>query len=100
MTYGMKRVRPKRVRRLNRLWLYLSVFGGTVFLVLFVSAQSFVFSLESEIRELRNRQRDIQVVIATLEEDVARLRKGSRIKQIAQDQLKLKMPEGVPEKLF
>ena len=90
MTYGMQRVRPRKVRQSNRLYIYLSVTGVTVFFL----------SLEESIREIRKQQAEITIDTTNFEIEVAELKKGSRIKKIAREQLGLHMPVGAPEKLF
>jgi len=100
MTYGMQRVRPRKVRQSNRLYIYLSVTGVTVFLLFYLSSHVFILSLEESIRELRRQQAEITIDTTNFEIEVAELKKGSRIKKIAREQLGLKMPVGAPEKLF
>ena len=100
MTYGMQRVTPRKVRRSNRLYIYLSVTGVTVFLLFYLSAYVFILSIKESIRELQRQQAEITIDTTNLENEVAELKKGSRIKKIAREQLGLQMPVGAPEKLF
>ena len=100
MTYGMQRIRPRRIKQHNRIWLYMSITGVTVFLLIYLSAHVFILSLEETIIEFQNKQAEINIDVTNLEIEVAGLKKGSRIKKIAREQLGLNMPVGAPEKLF
>ena len=100
MTYGMQRVSPRKFKRSNRLYIYLSVTGVTVFSLFYLSAHVFILSLEESIRELQRQQAEITIDTTNLEIEIAELKKGSRIKKIAREQLGLLMPVGAPEKLF
>ncbi|MFC1607529.1 hypothetical protein ACFL47_06115 [Candidatus Latescibacterota bacterium] len=100
MTYGMRRVKPKSIRRRNKMKLYGAVFGITIFLLFYLSAHVLIISLGDSVQENRRRYTLLTDEINNLEIEVAGLRMGSRIIAIARDDLGLEMPVGAPEKLF
>ncbi|MCE5250752.1 hypothetical protein LLG96_11090 [bacterium] len=100
MTYGMRRMKPVKVRGNRRIRVYLWVFAITVFLLFYLSANLVILTLEKKVWEVRKKNEEVALEISHLEFDVAGLKKGSRIKKIAHEQLGLEMPEGAPEKLF
>ena len=100
MTYGMRRVKPKSIRRRSRLRLYGSVFGVTIFLLFYLSAHVVIISLGDNVQDCRREYAALEGEINNLEIEVAGLKKGSRIIPIARDDLGLEMPVGAPEKLY
>ena len=96
----MRLNRTQRTKRLGSLKLYLSIIACTIILILYVSGQVYIFTLERKVNEIRNRTSDLNTEINYLKIEDATLRKGSRIIKIAQECLGMRMHEGVPKKLF
>ena len=100
MTYGMRRVRPKNLKRNSKVRIYLVVIGVTVFMLFYLSAHVFILSLREKVIEYQNSYTIVVNEIERLEGEIAGLRKGSRIIPIAQNQLGMEFPDGAPERLF
>ncbi|MBN1290919.1 MAG: hypothetical protein JXB48_03690 [Candidatus Latescibacteria bacterium] len=100
MTYGMQRVKPRKVKGSNRLWIYLSIIFCTVCLLFYLSTRVLVMTYEENIRELLIQRAEAVNEISSLEIEVTGLKKGSRIIKYAYKYLGLTMPDGAPEKLF
>ena len=92
-----KTLQKIQFRSLN---LYLAIFLGTLILILYVSEQVYIISLETRVHELRNERSGLDANMRNLKIEFASLRKGSRIKKIAYECLGMSLPEGAPEKLF
>ena len=96
----MRSIRNQRFAKNKNLNLILSIVVCTFILILYVSAQVYIISLERSINKISS---DISVIsneIDHLRNEVAELSKGSRIKSIAYVNLKMKMPVGTPQRLF
>jgi cell division protein FtsL len=92
--------RTWRTKRPKSMKLYLSIIACTIILILYVSEQVYIFTLERKVNSIRNDVSELNTEISYLRIEVAELRKGSRIITIAQECLRMSMPEGVPKKLF
>lgn len=90
----------KRRRKISSGKFYLIIFFGTILLSLFLTEQVYIISLEKKVIEIKKHKDKLSSEITNLKIETANLRKGSRIKTIAVDNLGLIMPEGAPEKLF
>jgi len=86
--------------RRNRLIFCLLIFAATLLAVLFVSEDVYILSLGKEIQKIKKDRATLDIENVSLKLKVAELRKGSRIKQIARDNLGMEMPVGAPRKLF
>ncbi|MBA7586004.1 Cell division protein FtsL [subsurface metagenome] len=95
--YGHTERRPDTT---NKLKLYSVVFSVIILLVLYVGLQVASLTLGEQIREIQDTQAVVDIEIKQLEMEVAELRKGSRIKKIAIEELGLVMPEGAPVTLY
>ena len=95
---GNKGRRPS-IRR-NRLIFCLLVLAFTILAVVFISEDAYILSLGREIQNIKKRRIELETENVTLKLKVAELRKGSRIKQIAHDNLGMELPVGAPRKLF
>ena len=95
---GYKRVQPSI--RHNRLMFFLLVLIATVLAVLFVSEDVYMLSLGKEIQKIKKEREMLEIENVSLKLKAAELRKGSRIKTIAHDDLGMVMPVGAPRKLF
>lgn len=84
----------------KRVTVYASIIVVTALLVFHVGAQMYLLTLGSEIQKVRRDRADIEAEIRSLELRIADLRKGSRIKRIARDNLGMDFPIGPPRKLF
>ena len=84
----------------KRMTVYAAIIVVTALLVLHVGAQMYLLTLGSEIQRVRRDRADIEAEIRSLELKIADLRKGSRIKRIARDNLGMDFPVGPPRKLF
>ena len=84
----------------RRLLVYLLIVIVTTLLVLHVGARTLILSLGTDIQKIRKNSMNVQTEISGLEMQVADLSRGSRIKQIALEQLGMILPVGAPEKLF
>ena len=96
-------VRYKRVQpsiRHNRLMFFLLVLIATILAVLFVSEDVYMLSLGKEIQKIKKEREMLEIENVSLKLKAAELRKGSRIKTIAHDNLGMVMPVGAPRKLF
>ncbi len=100
MTYGMPRVKPRRVLQNISVRIYLVIAVVTFFFIVHLSTNVFVLTLENKVMTCRNERINTENEIKNLEIEVAGLRKGSRIIAIASDHLELELPEGTPERLF
>ena len=69
-------------------------------LIVYVSGQMYIISLERNITDISAEVEKVNDDIAHLRIEKAELRKGSRIKTFAFMNLKMKMPEGTPQRLF
>jgi cell division protein FtsL len=65
-----------------------------------VGLRAAVLNAENRVREIRAEKEMVLQEITELELEVTRLRAGSRIKRIAQEEIGLVMPEGAPESLY
>ncbi len=86
--------------KFNGLKFFLSIIIGVMVLILYVSEQVYIFSLEKKVNELRKEQIAFRTRLTKLKIEAVSLRKGSRIKNIAYESLGLNFPEGAPERLF
>lgn len=86
--------------RRNRLIFCLLILAATLLSVLYVSEDVYILSLGKEIQKIKKDHAVLENENVSLKLKVAELRKGSRIKQIASDNLGMKMPVGAPRKLF
>lgn len=73
---------------------------GTLLLFLYVSEQVAVVVLERQIHAVTEEAAELTVQVGQLKMRHSELRKGARIKQIAMDDLGLRMPERIPGVLF
>ncbi len=92
--------RKKNKEKKGRLRLYLSALGIILFLLFYVGLQMTILSLEEQVRSTRKKRIVLERDIENYEIKTAELRKGSRIKRIAQERLDMEMPLGAPETLF
>jgi len=90
----------KQIGNFSRLKLFLAVVCFILYLILHVGMQMFILSLENQVHEIRGEYADLKNEIKSLELEVTVLRKGSRIKKFAQEQLGMEMPMGAPPPLF
>jgi len=72
----------------------------TFLMFLFVTEQVMIVILERRISDVIDETIVLKREVDDLRIEVSNLRKGSRIKRIALNELGLKMPEGMPGKLF
>ncbi|MFC1512242.1 hypothetical protein ACFL5H_03500 [Candidatus Latescibacterota bacterium] len=79
---------------------YGAIIIGTLLMLLFVSEQVCIVSLEQHIFDLTREIDAIESEADHLGIEVSNLRRVSRIQHIATEYLGLQMPEGVPETLF
>ena len=100
MTPGMSRDLGKLTITRRRVVVYAFIAAVTALLVLHVGAQMFLLKLGSDIQEIRKRRVELETEIKTLEFRIADLRKGSRIKRIARNNMGMEFPLGPPRKLF
>ena len=84
----------------RKLVFYLSVLCIIMLLLSYVGMQMLILSLEENVREIREERVVLEEEIKVLETKVAKLRKVSRIKKIAVEELGMEMPEGAPEMLY
>jgi len=96
----MRSNKARQTKKLKSLKLYLSIIACTMILILYVSEQVYIFTLERKVNEIRNCISDLNTETNYLKIEVAELRKGSRVIKIAQECLSMSIPEGVPKKLF
>ncbi len=96
----MHSIKARRKIQFKSLNLYLLILLCTLILILYVSDQVYIISLEKNVHELRSERLELEKHVTDLRIEAARLRKGSRIKKIAHEYLGMSMPEGAPEKLF
>lgn len=89
-----------RVPKNKNLKLFLLIIVCTLMLTVYVSGQVYIISLERSIIATSDEIADINNEIDHLRIEAAELSKGSRIKKIAYENLKMKMPEGTPQQLF
>ena len=80
-----KRVQPSI--RHNRLMFFLLVLAATALSVLFVSEDVYILSLGKEIQRMKKERELVEFENVSLKLKAAELRKGSRIKKIACDNL-------------
>ena len=80
--------------------MYISIVAITAVLVFHVGTQMYLLMLGSDIQKIRKERTEIEAEIRSLELKIADLRKGSRIKRIARDNLGMDFPVGPPRKLF
>ncbi len=91
---GKKRISNKNFRLIGAIVLC------TMMLIVYVSGQVYIISLERSITEISAEVEDVNDDIAHLRIEEAELKKGSRIKTFAFVNLNMKMPEGTPQRLF
>ena len=84
----------------RRLLVYLLIVTVTTLLVLHVGARTLILTMGTDIQKIRKTNINVQAEISGLEMQIADLNRGSRIKQIALEQLGMTLPVGAPEKLF
>ncbi len=85
---------------LSRYKMILLILAGTAALILYISEQVYIFSLETTVFELRSMRVECQEEVDRLRIKAANLSTGSRIKMIASNHLGMKFPEGAPGRLF
>ncbi len=83
-----------------RLFMILLICLVVAVAVCYVGMQDYEMRLNERINKLRQDIESSQAKMDALELEIADLRKGSRIRKIAREQLGMKMPDGAPEKLF
>ena len=86
--------------RHNRLMFCFLILVATLLAVLYVSEDVYMLSLGKEIQKIKKDRAALEIENISLKLKVAELRKGSRIKKIAHDNLGMYMPVGAPRKLF
>jgi len=86
--------------KMNNARLLLSVVVFIIILILYVSQQMYIVSLEKGVNILRQRKNDLAAEVTVLEVRAADLHKGNRIQKIASECLGMSLPVGAPEKLF
>ncbi len=96
----MRTKKTQRFIRFRGLKLYIAILLGTLILILYVSKQGYIISLESRVNGLIIERSELDAHLRNLKVEFALLRKGSRIKKIAHQYLGLSLPEGAPERLF
>jgi cell division protein FtsL len=93
--YGA-RPRPRRqARRLYELILIV-----TFLMLLYISEQVAIVSLERDIFDTVTAAEDAARDVERLRIEASNLKKSSRIKRIAMEDLGMRVPEGLPEILF
>lgn len=92
--------RKKHKVKTSRLRFYFSALGIILFLLFYVGLQMTILSLEGQVRSAKKKRIVLERDIENYEIKTAELRKGSRIKRIAQERLGMEMPLGAPETLF
>lgn len=97
---GRRSTKLRKASGANNLKLLLAILLGTVILILYVSEEVYIISLEKRVNDLREQHEALEPLLDNLRIEAASLRTGSRIKRIAHDSLGMRMPEGAPEKLF
>ncbi len=100
MTYASSHSWEKSAGSRRRLFVYLLIVTVTTLLVLHVGARMYILSMGTDIQKIRKTNIHLQAEISGLELQVADLSRGSRIKQIALEQLGMTLPVGAPKKLF
>ena len=84
----------------RHLLVYILIVTVTTLLVLHVGARTLILTMGTDIQNIRKTNINVQAEISGLEMQIADLNRGSRIKQIALEQLGMTLPVGAPEKLF
>ena len=84
----------------NSFKFLLSIITFIFILILYVSEQVYIVSLEKKVSDLRQKNIWLKSTITNLQIKTADLHKGSRIKKIAFKNLGMTMPEGAPARLF
>jgi len=80
--------------------IFLWIAAGTVLLLVYVTEQLCIITLEKNVLELRKNRVQLETRLTSLGIEAAQLRRGGRIKMIAQERLGMTVPVGAPEKLF
>ena len=80
--------------------IFLLIITVTILLLIYVTEQLSIITLEKKVLELRKDRVQLETQLTSLGIEAAQLRRGVRIKMIAQDRLGMTVPEGAPEKLF
>ena len=100
MIPGISRDLGKLTITRRRIVVYVFITAVTSLLVLHVGAQMSLLKLGGDIQEIRKRRVELETEIKTLEFRIADLKKGSRIKRIARNNLGMEFPLGPPQKLY
>lgn len=85
---------------LSRYKMILLILAGTAALILYISEQVYIYSLETTVFELRSERVQCQEEVDRLRIEAAALSTGARIQKIAMKHLGMKLPEGAPDRLF
>ena len=96
----MHSIKTQQKIQFKSLNLYFLILICTLILILYVSGQVYIISLEKNVHELRNERLALESHVKDLRIEAAGLRKGSRIIKIAYECLGMSIHEGAPEKLF
>ena len=80
--------------------MILLILAGTAALILYISEQVYILSLETKVYELRQQRVHCQGEVDRLRIEAAALSTGTRIKKIASRNLGMKLPDGAPDRLF
>ena len=96
----VRMVKTQRKIKYRWLKLCLAIIAGTLMLILYVSGQGYIISLEKKVYEIKKQRLELDTHIDNLRVEDAELSKGERIRKIAQDCLGMNVPEEVPKKLF
>jgi cell division protein FtsL len=96
----MYELRTRRTVPKSRKRWYGLLIVVTFLMFLFVTEQVMIVILEQRISHVIDETVVLKREVDDLKVEVSNLKKGSRIKRIAVNELGLKMPEGMPGKLF
>ncbi|MFC1528458.1 cell division protein FtsL [Candidatus Latescibacterota bacterium] len=80
--------------------LCLSTLIVVLCLLFYVGLQMYILSLEKHVLDIKRERSVLEKEVKKYEIEKAELRRGSRIKKIATEQLGLVMPEGAPRTLY
>ena len=96
----MRAIKDQWSMKFKGLKFYLAIITVTLILILYMSGQVYIVTLEKNIIEIRKEHAILKTQIDNLTIEVASLLKGSRIIKFAQEYLDMTVPEGAPKKLF
>jgi len=87
-------------RRMKRMTIYLGIVLSVGCLLGYLGLQMYILGLDDRLRSLCDQREDASRRIVILESRTAELRRGSRIQEIAVNELSMKLPDGAPALLY